>query len=160
MRFLGINHSFKPCITMYWYASLCSVTSPLHSREISCKLHNLMIDSKIILQPMKSWNMYIKPQGNLDHVNMRKGVLRPFIALQELSQFNLSGYSQQGWLIVVILAVHVWSCIHQVWEKVTVHSRSQLLSLPGAKLALTQMGPSSIDSLGRWLEPQCDLWGL
>lgn len=33
-------------------------------------------------------------------------------------------------------------------EKVTVCSRSQLLCLPGADL-----GPSSIDSLGRWLEP-------
>ncbi len=105
-------------LTMYWYASW--VTSPACGREISFKLASrwlIMMDRKITLSIMKLSNMYIKPQGNLDWVNMREGVLHPFISQHESSQFNLNSYSRQGWFIVSILGAHVWSCIHWMCGK-------------------------------------------
>lgn len=61
---------------MYWYASVCPVTSPeQYSREISFKLSigQLIMMDRIMFSNMELSNMYRKPQENLDWVNMSKG---------------------------------------------------------------------------------------
>lgn len=83
---------------MHYNVLICKSDMQSHLLHTGGKLAvNCPIDdnSKIMLQNMKSSNMYIKPQGNLGQVNMRKEILHPFISLQELSQCNVSGYSQQ-----------------------------------------------------------------
>lgn len=157
-RLLGINHA---CTAMYWYAGVCSVISPeQHGREISIKLASRLftvMDSKVMLSNVNLSNMYIKPQGSLNQVNMTEVVLCFFISPYELSLWNLNAYSWQGWCIMAILVYvcgHVFTkrvgkgnCMQQISiaspasGKAGTHTDGSLLYWQPGRMTWTSMGP-------------------
>lgn len=98
--------------------SVCTVTSPVCGREISLPLFTGWWTETLFFL-IWSCQIYMKePQGDRNWVNMSAVFwLHPFIWMQELSQFNLNGYSRLGWFIVSIFDAHVSACIHRMCGK-------------------------------------------